>query len=60
MVERGGRVKAQVVQQRTAEVLSRIAHDNIESGALLITDEWGGYNTANFERAVINHAESHM
>ena len=53
-------MKAQVVQQRTAEILSRIAHDNIESGSLLIADEWGGYNTANFEHAVINHAESYV
>jgi len=60
MVERGGRVKAQVVQELTGQVLSQIAHDNIASGSLLITDEWGGYNTANFERAVINHAESYV
>jgi hypothetical protein len=60
MVERGGRVKAQVVQERTCEVLSQIAHDNIEAGSTLITDEWGGYNTANFERAVINHAECYV
>ena len=60
MVERGGRVKAQVVQERTGQVLSQIAHDNIASGSLLITDEWGGYNSANFERAVINHAEAYV
>jgi hypothetical protein len=44
----------------TCDVLSRIAHDNIEAGSTLITDEWGGYNTANFERAVINHAEAYV
>jgi len=60
MVERGGRVKAQVVKERTCEVLSQIAHDNIEAGSTLITDEWGGYNTANFERAIINHAECYV
>lgn len=60
MVERGGRVKAHVVKERTCEVLSRIAHDNIEAGSTLITDEWGGYNTANFERAIINHAEAYV
>ena len=49
-VERDGRVKAAVVQERTGEVLSRIAHDNIESDSKLITDEWRGYNAANFER----------
>jgi hypothetical protein len=60
LVERGGRVKAQVVKERTCEVLSQIAHDNIEAGSTLITDEWGGYNTANFERAIINHAECYV
>jgi len=60
MLERNGRVKAQVVKERTCEVLSGIAHDNIEAGSTLITDEWRGYNTANFERAVINHAEAYV
>jgi transposase-like protein len=60
MVERGGRVRAEVVQERTCEVLSQIAHDNIASGSKLITDEWSGYNTANFERAIINHAEAYV
>lgn len=60
MVERGGRVRAEVVQSRTCEVLSSIAHNHIAAGSKLITDEWGGYNTANFERAVINHAEAYV
>jgi transposase-like protein len=60
MVERGGRVRAEVVQERTCEVLSSIAHNNIAAGSKLVTDEWGGYNTANFERAVINHAEAYV
>jgi transposase-like protein len=60
MLERNGRVKAQVVKDRTCEVLSAIAHDNIEAGSKLITDEWRGYNTANFEREIINHAEAYV
>ncbi len=60
MLERNGRVKAQVVKERTAEVLSAIAHDNIEAGSKLITDEWRGYNSANFEREIINHAEAYV
>jgi hypothetical protein len=40
--------------------LSSIAHNNIAAGSKLVTDEWGGYNTANFERAVINHAEAYV
>lgn len=60
MVERGGRVKAQVVKERTAEVLSHIANQNIADGSLLVTDEWGGYNNTKFEREVINHAEAYV
>jgi hypothetical protein len=60
MVERGGRVKAEVVKERTGEVLGSIAHNNIAAGSKLITDEWRGYNTANFERAIINHAEAYV
>jgi transposase-like protein len=60
MVERGGRVKAEVAKERTCEVLSTIAHTNLVAGSKLITDEWGGYNTANFERSVINHAEAYV
>jgi hypothetical protein len=33
---------------------------NIEPGSKLITDEWRGYSTANFEREVINHAEAYV
>ena len=33
MVKRGGRVKAQVVQNRTCQVLGQLAHDNIASGS---------------------------
>lgn len=60
MVERGGRVKAQVVKERTCEVLTQIAAENIADGSLLMTDEWGGYNHVNLEREVINHAEAYV
>jgi hypothetical protein len=56
MLERDGRVKAEVVQERTKEVLHEIAYKNLGDGAKLVTDEWGGYKGVNFEHAVVNHA----
>jgi len=60
MVERGGRVKAEVVQARTHEVLCKLQNENIAAGSLLVTDEWKGYNQTQFERVVINHAEQYV
>jgi hypothetical protein len=60
MVERGGRVKAQVVQEHTTAVLTQLAHDNIADGSLLVTDEYGGYSKTKFERAVVNHAVEYV
>jgi transposase-like protein len=60
MVERGGRVKAEVVQARTHEVLCKLQNENIAEGSLLITDEWKGYNQTQFEREVINHATEYV
>ena len=42
MVERGGRVKAEVVAERTHAVLRALVNKHIHPGATLITDEWGG------------------
>src|ERR1035438_4046112 len=41
MVERGGRVRAEVVMERTHAVLRAVANKHIHSGATLMTDEWG-------------------
>ena len=60
MMERGGRVKAQIVKERTQEVLGAIAKENIEYGSILVTDEWGGYNDTKFAHEVINHAETYV
>jgi transposase-like protein len=56
MVERGGRVRAEVVVERTKEVLHEIVYKNLGEGSTLVTDEWGGYVGVNFEHAVVNHA----
>jgi len=61
MIERSGRrVKAQVIKERTQEVLSPIASDNIAHGSIVVTDEWGGYNDIKFAHEVVNHAETYV
>jgi transposase-like protein len=60
MVERGGRVKASVVADRTLPVLSGIAMRNIASGSTLITDEWVGYNGTDLQHEIINHAVEYV
>ena len=56
MLERNGRVKAEVVMERTAASLRLVANKHVHPEAKLVTDEWSGYNGINFERAVVNHA----
>ena len=60
MVERGGRVKAEVVEERTQEVLSSLASKHIADGSTLMTDEWGGYKGTDFQHEVINHAVEYV
>ncbi len=60
MLERKGRVKAEVVMERTQAVLRAVANKHIHPGASLITDEWGGYAGINFEHAVVNHAAEYV
>jgi transposase-like protein len=60
MLERGGRVRAGVVTERTKAVLLDIAHSNIHPDATLMTDELGAYKGANFTHEVINHAEAYV
>jgi transposase-like protein len=60
MLQRNGRVKAEVVAERTHQVLHDIAYRNIEDGSTLISDEWGGYKGVNLQHEVINHAEAYV
>jgi transposase-like protein len=60
MLERQGRVRAEVVVDRTHAVLRALANKHIAPGASLVTDEWGGYSGINFEHAVINHAVEYV
>jgi transposase-like protein len=60
MVERGGRVRAEVVMERTHAVLRAEANKHIHPGATLMTDEWGGYKGANFTHEIVNHAVEYV
>jgi len=56
MLERGGRVKAKVVQDRSNDSLNQLAETHVAEGSTLITDEWSGYRETAYEHEVINHA----
>jgi len=60
MLERNGRVKAEVVMERTQAVLHELIHRNIAPGTTLITDEHGGYRGTSFEHQIINHANEYV
>ncbi len=60
MVERGGRVKAEVVENRTREVLHALAAENIAPGSTLVTDEWHPYRGTDFQHQIINHAVEYV
>jgi transposase-like protein len=60
MLERNGRVKASVVEDRTRVVLHQLAHTSIAPGSTVITDEHHPYRGMNFTHQVINHAEAYV
>jgi transposase-like protein len=60
MLERGGRVRAGVVAERTKEVLLDIAHSHIAPDSTLMTDELHAYKGVNLAHEVINHAEAYV
>jgi len=60
MVERGGRVRAQVTVDRTQTTIRPLIAANVDTDATLVTDEWGGYVGAQVDHAVINHAMEYV
>jgi transposase-like protein len=58
MLERGGRVKAQVIATRQKMHLSPVMTENVEAGSHLLTDEFPTYGNLDtpYNREVINHA----
>ncbi len=60
MLERNGRVRAEVVEDRTQTVLHNLVAKHVSEGATLMTDEWGGYKGTNLEHEIINHAQEYV
>ena len=60
MLERKGRVCAEVVMDRTQAILHAVAQKHLADGTTLITDEWGGYEGIDFEHEIINHADTYV
>ena len=62
MLERGGRVKAQVIASRNKMHMNPVMTDSIEAGANLITDEFSTYGVLDtpYNREVITHAMEYV
>jgi transposase-like protein len=60
MLERKGRVRAEVVEARTREVLHEIAHTSITPRSTVITDEHRPYLGMNFAHEIINHDDAYV
>ncbi len=58
VLERGGRVRAKVVDKRRKEQLQGLVRENVVPGSSLYTDELKSYDglSGDFEHQVINHA----
>jgi transposase-like protein len=58
MLERGGNVRAMVVDTRKKKELQKQVREHVEAGTAIFTDELKSYNglDADYKHAVINHA----
>jgi transposase-like protein len=58
MVERGGKVRANVVERRTKHELQAHVRETVEAGAAIFSDELKSYEGLDddYKHAVINHA----
>jgi hypothetical protein len=58
MLERGGRVKAQVIADRKRQQIDPLMAQNVEAGSHIITDELNtyGFLSTPYNREIINHA----
>jgi transposase-like protein len=62
VLERGGRVRTQVIADRVKETMHPIVRQNVEAGAALYTDEAGGYRGLDKEyiHQIIDHAVTYV
>jgi transposase-like protein len=58
ILERGGRVRTQIIADRQKETLQPIVKKNVQTGAALYTDEMGGYKGLHdeYQHQIIDHA----
>jgi transposase-like protein len=62
MMERGGNVRAFVVDSRRKKELQKQVREHVEAGAAIFTDELKSYNglETDYQHAVINHAVEYV
>jgi transposase-like protein len=60
MLQRGGKVRAGIVEERSIAALVAMAHANAAPDATLITDELHAYKSVNLTHEIINHAEQYV
>ena len=62
MLEKGGKVKTQVIENRSMRTLHTLVKEHIEAGATLHTDDfygyWGLYK--DYLHEIVNHAETYV
>jgi ISXO2-like transposase domain len=61
MLQRGDKVKAQVIPDRFKSIMQGIIRENVEAGAAIMTDEHVGYSglSENYVHEIITHAEAY-
>ena len=62
MLERGGKVKAQVIGERRAKKMREIVDENVLPGTWIMTDEFPGYVGLNekYYHMVVNHLQGYV
>ena len=62
VLERGGKVRTQIIPDRQKETLQPIVREHVHAGAALFTDEMGGYKglSEEYEHRIIDHAVKYV
>jgi transposase-like protein len=62
ILERGGRVKTQIIPDRLKNTLQPVVRENVETGTVLYTDEMGGYKglREDYVHEIIDHAVKYV
>ncbi len=62
MVQRGGKVKAKIITDRTAETVREVVLENVEHGSELMTDEFRSYRNLRdlYVHQYVNHAVTYV